>query len=46
MVEKRINIYKVAGKVGKGVKKYGGYVLVAGWIWITNRSNIIGKIKK
>lgn len=27
--KKKTNIYKVAGKLGKGVKKYGSYVLTS-----------------
>lgn len=25
--QKKVNIYEMAGKTGKGVKKYGGYVI-------------------
>lgn len=41
--EKKFNVYRVAGKVGKGVRKCGGYVLAAG-IWLI--LDIIKKIKK
>jgi len=45
--EKRINIYKVAGKVGKSVKKYGGYTLaIVGTFLFTKGSDIIKKTKK
>ncbi len=45
--EKKINIYKVAGKVGKGVKKFGGYALAATITFaFTKGPDIIKKIKK
>ena len=45
--EKKFNIYRVAGKVGKGVKKCGDYVLaVAGTLLVTKGSDIIKKTKK
>lgn len=45
--EKKFNVYRFAGKVGKDVRKYGGYVLaVAGTLLITKSPNIIKKIKK
>lgn len=34
--QKKVNIYEMAGKAGKGVKKYGGYVItIIGMIGIT-----------
>lgn len=44
--EKHINIYEVAGKAGKVVRKYGGYLVVAGTFIITKGPVIIKKIKK
>lgn len=45
--EKKFNVYRVAGKVGKGVKNCGGFVFgVVGTLLITKRSDIIKKIKK
>lgn len=45
--ENKINVYRVAGKVGKGVKKCGNYVLVAvGTLLLTKGPDIIKKIKK
>ncbi len=45
--EKKINIYKVAGKVGKSVRKSGGYVLAVAGTWlITKGPEIIKKIKR
>jgi hypothetical protein len=45
--EKKINIYEVAGKVGKGVKKCGGYALaIAGTLVLAKGSDVIKKIKK
>lgn len=42
--EKKFNVYRFAGKVGKDVRKYGGYVLAA--LLITKGLDIIKKIKK
>ena len=42
--EKKINVYRVACKVGKGVKKCGNYVLVVGGTLLF--TDIIKKIKK
>lgn len=44
--EKKFNVYRFAGKVGKDVRKYGGYVLAAGTLLITKGPDIIKKIKK
>ena len=45
--EKKFNVYRVASKVGKGVKKCGSYGLaVVGTLLLTKGSDIIKKIKK
>lgn len=45
--EKKFNVYRAAGKVGKGVRTCGGYVLAAaGTLLITRGPDIIKKIKK
>lgn len=45
--EKKFNVYRVAGKVGKGVKKCGGYVLAgAVTLLITKGPDIIKKTKQ
>lgn len=45
--EKKINIYKVVGEVGKGVKKFGGYAIAATIAYvIAKEPDIIKKIKK
>lgn len=44
--EKGINIYEVAGKVGKGVRKCSGCVLVVGALIITKCPDLIKKVKK
>lgn len=45
--KKKINIYRVAGKLGKGVKKYGGLILpVAATVLVKKGPEIIKKIKK
>ena len=48
--EKKFNLYRAAGKVGKSVRKCGDYVLVllaaAGISLITKDPDIIKKIKK
>ena len=45
--EKKFNIYRVAGKVGKGVRKCGGYVLAgAVTLLIIKGPDIIKKTKK
>lgn len=51
MVEKKknekINIYEMAGKVGKGIKKCSGVVLgIVGTIVIQKAPEIIKRIKK
>lgn len=35
--EKKINIYKVAGKVGKRVRMYGGYVLAITGVFLVSQ---------
>ncbi len=43
----KINVYKVASKVGKGVKKVGGYALAAGVTFmVTKGPDIIKKVRK
>lgn len=45
--EKKINIYEVAGKVGKVVKKCGSYAVVATVTFVfTKGPDILKKIKK
>lgn len=45
--EKKFNVYRAAGKVGKSVRKCGGFVLgVAGTLLLTKSLDIIKKIKK
>lgn len=44
--EKKINIYKVAGKVGKRVRKYGGYALaITGGLLVSQVSDYLKKDK-
>ena len=45
--KKQINVYEVAGKVGKGVKKVGGIALGAGITLLTIKGpDLLNKIKR
>lgn len=45
--KKQVNIYEIAGKAGKGVKKYGGYVIsIIGIIGVSKAPNIVKNLKK
>lgn len=45
--QKKINIYEIAGKAGKGIRKFGGYALAAGFTYVVvNSSEMIKKIKR
>ena len=45
--KKQVNIYEIAGKAGKGAKKYGGYVItIIGMVGVTKAPNFLKNIKK
>lgn len=47
MAKKKSNVYEMAGKVGKNVRKYGNYVLASVVpLALTQIPTIIKKIKK
>ena len=45
--KKRINVYEMAGKAGKGVRKVGGYALAIGLTYLSvKHPDVLKRIKK